>query len=385
MRQRAGKRGRRWHMGAMALLVLLAGNAVPAVAAGQLYVTLSDAAAVAVIDVAGGEVTATIPTGQYPRDIAIDRNRGLGYVGYSGDGDEPGGIDVIDLRTGRVTRTIAVDGAIRDLALDASGSRLHVLTRSPDAVTVRDAVSDAILAIVALPDVPTHDAPASLAVGVDGNDYVLYAYDGTVLIVDTGAGLVSGELPNRDDLIPSGIAYDARDGALYIANGAWRSDFLPPQADIVTVLDTRGAAAPASIAVGGQVMDVAVDPAARRLFAAAWRQLAVVDTDPLAVIATVPLASDDASRVVYDATAGRAYLSHPEHDLLSVVDVDSASQVATIALPGRPAEMALLPAGPSGDIAPHPLPASRPVLLALLGLGLAAIAAGSLGRKARRG
>ncbi len=374
-------------MGVMALLVLLAGNAVPAVAAGQLYVTLPDVAAVAVVDPASGEVTATIPTGQYPRDIAIDRNRGLGYVGYSGAGDAPGGIDVIDLPTGRVTRTIAVDGAIRDLALDASGSRLHVLTRSPDAVTVRDGVSAAILATVALPDAPTYDYPGRLAVGANGNDYVLYAYDGTLLVVDTGEGVVSGELPNRDDLIPSGMAYDARDGALYIANGAWRSDFLPPQADIVTVLDTRGAAAPASIAVGGQVMDVAVDPAGHRLFATTWRQLAIVDTDPLAPIATVPLASDDATRVLYDAAARLAYISHPDHDLLSVVDVDSASQVATIALPARPAEMALLPAAPSGDIAPHPLPASRPVLLALLGLGLAAISAGFLGRggKARRG
>jgi hypothetical protein len=47
--------------------------------------------------------------------------------------------------------------------------------------------------------------------------------------------------------------------------------------------------------------------------------------------------------------------------------------------------MALLPRESSGDIAPHPLPASGPVLLALLGLGIGAIAAGSLGRKARRG
>jgi hypothetical protein len=92
------------------------------------------------------------------------------------------------------------------------------------------------------------------------------------------------------------------------------------------------------------------------LFAATWRQLAIVDTDPLAPIATVPLASDDATRVLYDAAARLAYISHPDHDLLSVVDVDSASQVATIALPARPAEMALLPAAPSGDIAP---PASR--------------------------
>ncbi len=121
---------------------------------------------VSIVDLAKGEVRATVTTGRHPTAMAVDSARNRLFVANANDDS----VTVIDTRTGRVQRTIALQPfAVRTagiaptgVAVDKSGGRLFVAAGGINAVIVFDLRANRIAGLI-----PTSWYPVSVTLNAD--------------------------------------------------------------------------------------------------------------------------------------------------------------------------------------------------------------------------
>ena len=330
----------------IALLGIVAGSAP---AAPFVYVT--QPASIAVIDAATNSVTATIPAGDFPYAIAITRSGAHGYTADFASNT----VTFLDLLGNNAMATVPVAAEPLALALSADETRLFVASRSAR-LTVIDIASRTIVAVV-----PLIDPAMALALQPDGRRlYILYESATVIGIFDTTTNALSGTLANRLDVLPGGFALRASGAELYVANQFMRSFFLPPPSDIVTIIDTTGAAPVASISVGEQVSAVTFGTNPERAYVAAAEHVKVIDPATRAVVASIPVAAGYSPAIAYLPALHRLYLTSYSDNVVTVLDAAGAAPLTTIAVQG-PGYLGVVPDAsappPPADDGPKPAPA----------------------------
>lgn len=115
----------------------------------KIYAANSRNDTVSVIDVATKEVTARVPVGDYPTDIAVSPNGKKAYVTNSGNYHDPDNtVSVIDTETNTITTTVTVGIYPRGVAVTPDGKKVYVTNAGSDNVSIIDTATNSVTAIV---------------------------------------------------------------------------------------------------------------------------------------------------------------------------------------------------------------------------------------------
>jgi len=163
-----------------------------------------------------------------------------------------------------------------------------------------------------------------------------------------------------------GFAIRASGTEIYVANEYMRSFFLPPPSDIVSIIDTSGAAPVASIAVGEQVSTLTFGTNPERAYVAASGHVKVIDPSTRAVVDSIPVAAGYSPAIAYLPSMHRLYLTSYSGNVVTVIDTALASVLTTIPVEG-PGYLGVVPDGtpppPPANDDPKPslaVPGGRP-------------------------
>ena len=229
-------------------------------------VPLAAAAAAAVpASAAGGyTVTATIPVGSYPADVATDSAAGTVYVANN----IAGTVSVIDAATNAVTATIPVGSGPFGVAVDSAAGTVYVTDGIAGTVSVIDAATNAVTATITVPTPQSASAAYPYAVAVDpvaGTVYVSNSSSGSVSVIDEATNTVTATI--ELGIFPRGVAVDPVAGTVYVAK---LSGGPCPASAIACVMaiDAATNAVTAAIPVGSSPIGVAVDPSTHTVYAA---------------------------------------------------------------------------------------------------------------------
>ncbi len=125
----------------------------------RVYVTNSDDGTVSVLDTAAGTVVATVPVGAGPEGVAVTPDGARAFVSnYDG-----GTVSVIDTRTDAVTATVPVGRLPSEVAITPDGTRVYVAEQGSNAVAVIDVATATVVG-----SVPVGDGPFGVAITPDG-------------------------------------------------------------------------------------------------------------------------------------------------------------------------------------------------------------------------
>lgn len=184
---------------------------------GDLFVTNQGGASVSVINGTTHRVIATVAVGSGPFGAAVDVRTGDVYVSNSYSDN----VSVISGSTLRVVASVPV-GALPQLpTYDPINGNVYVTNRNSDNVTVIDGTTVAAIANVPVGFGPDGSALDSGTGQIWVEDSANYAggvlRNGSVSILSGSTNRVLASVPvvGGD---PSGIAFDARSGDLYVAN-----------------------------------------------------------------------------------------------------------------------------------------------------------------------
>ena len=174
---------------------------------GNVYATTEDT--LRMVDAASGRVSAPIPVGDGPSDIAIDPE---GSIFVSNQGSSS--VSVVDPSAGKVVATIPVGKSPTSLAIDSKTRTLYVTNNSSDTVSVVDIDSRTVIDILQTDDAPNAVAidPEKRAVYVGykslSNRVTVYSADSRKIATTMEVGR------SIDDMV-----VDVKSHALYVAHG----------------------------------------------------------------------------------------------------------------------------------------------------------------------
>lgn len=237
-----------------------------------VYVAVSGANHIAVIDPQTLEVVRTFPSGDDPEAFAVHQNGNI-YI----SNEEDAKASVIDPRDGKLVAEIEVGIEPEGVAISPDGTRAIVTSESTN-----------MLHIIAIPE---HTIAANIVVGArpraatfsaDGKlAYATSEISGEVKKVDVASGKILGRMPLSDDQAKPKDILVSRDGKqLYVAGG---------RANRVFVLDAQSLEIVREVGVGKRVWGLALSRDGKRLFTTdgADHQVSVIDTAQYEVIKTI--------------------------------------------------------------------------------------------------
>jgi YVTN family beta-propeller protein len=206
----------------------------------RIVVTAEAEQAVLVVDVAGGEVTKVLKTGQeISHMVDLDPAGERAFVGNIGSGT----MTVLNLATGEKVADVATGEGAEGVGVTPDGQEVWVTNRGADTVTVLDAESLEVLATLDSPSFPIR-----VAFTPDGSHALIScARTGDVAVFDTGGRELVRRIPMEvtatekseyrlfgdrfgDSPVPIGILIPPDGRQAYVAN---------TNADIVTVIDLK--------------------------------------------------------------------------------------------------------------------------------------------------
>lgn len=339
---------------ALALAAASALAAVPAApaAAETLLVANKSEATVSLIDLPGGEVVATLPTGTGPHEIAVSPDGATAVVADYG-GREPGStLTVLDVPRARVLRTIDLGEHRRPHGIVfVDGSRVAVTVEAAKALVVVDVASGEIVCAVATGQEVSH----MVAVGAGGaRAAVANIGSGSVTLIDLAAGEKVADV--KTGAGAEGVAMSADGRWVWVSNR---------EADTVTLVDFPAREVVATIPSADFPIRAELTPDGRHLLVtnAQSADLTVIDTAERAVARRVDLAfrvsetqgsGADGRLMDFEGSSvpigieiapdgRRAWIAHANADLVQVLDLETWKPVGAIRAGEEPDGMAYSP------------------------------------------
>ena len=234
-------------------------------------------------------VVATIPVGRSPRPIALSPDGKRGYVGNAASGT----VSVIDLAERKVIETVTVGRGVRGIAVTPDGSRIFAANSGTNDVSVIDARNHKVIA-----NIQGMLRPLGLQVEPKGKHQ--WADSPRLYVAQSGGRSVSSvdsrSLEVRDTMSvgvnPFTVAVSPDQKTLYVTN-TFSGD--------VSVIDTTrymGAMSNrvvGTIPVGLAPHGVGFTPDGKKVFVnnSGDLSVSVIDAQKRAVIATLPLATEE--------------------------------------------------------------------------------------------
>jgi fibronectin-binding autotransporter adhesin len=276
-----------------------------ALAAGQahaqsgqlLYVSNRNSNSVSVYQTnADGSLTAvtTIAAiGTQPRGVAVRGDQAFAYVALNGAGVNQ--VKVIDTSTNTVVQTVATGAGPLGIAVSPDGTRVY-------------------------------------AANNDGNTVSVFS-------ADSGTGQLTALATITVGNSPRAVKFNSDGSRAYIANQS-------PGSGSVSVVDTATNSVIATINTGGQLTDLAINPAGTRVYVSdTGNKVYVIDTADNTVVATPTATLSNPSGIAVSADGTRFYVSNINGHNISQFDATTNASLGMVAANLNPSGMALSPDG----------------------------------------
>jgi YVTN family beta-propeller protein len=294
--------------GALGHALVIVALLLPGVAFAQSFTIVTTPAtdALSAIDLATNAVVTTAPLGGLPGGLAARGSRL--FVALS----DANSLAMIDLTNGAVT-SLAVGANPTGVAIGDGALRVYVANAGDDSVSVVDPRKGTVVATI-----PVGDSPLDL-VADDHRAYVANAGAGTVSVIDTASNSVLATIPVGT--FPAGLAVHGRSKRLYVAN------FFD---DTVSVIDTTSLSVVSTIPVARRPRGLALDTRGQRLFVAGFEdgRVQAVDTRTGRVTLDVLTGGKNPVALMLGPRETNLYVTHlQEHD--GVVALDAATLIPT--------------------------------------------------------
>lgn len=326
------------------------------VGAGTLVVANKAEATASLVDIATGDVRATLPVGEGPHEVAISPDGRLALVGNYGVRNAPGSsLTLIDVPGAAVVRTIDLGKYQRPHGIVwlADGVQAVVTAETNKALLVVDTADGRVVSAV------DTDAEVShmVAVAPDGSRaFVTNIRSGSVTVVDLRTNTRVDNLPTGEGA--EGVAVTPDGATVWVTNRA---------ADTVTVLDARSLEVLATLESPSFPIRAVATADGRRVLVTNARSgdVSVFDAANRTLERRLSLrveASEVEGRLFGDAfgtssvpigivvtpDGTRAFIAHSNADQISVVDLESWRVTGTLKAGKEPDGMA---------VSPHSVPA----------------------------
>src|SRR4030095_5034301 len=254
-----------------------------------LYVPngVSDSVSVFGLDATGSLTAATTLTafGHSTEQTVVRSDQAFAYVTLNLDNQ----VKVIDTKTNTVVQTLSALTGPRGIAVSADGTRVAVASNTGGTNTVS----------------------VFTAAPVTGQLRALTT-------INTGANTQ----PRRVVFSPDGSRLFIANQGVLGANGS------------VAVVDTATNAIIATVATGGQLTDIAINPAGTRVYAVSTsNQVFVIDTATSSVVATLATGGD-ARGVVVSLDGTRFYVTNQNTNTINQFDATTNTSLGTVASTG---------------------------------------------------
>ncbi|MFQ5526348.1 MAG: beta-propeller fold lactonase family protein [Thermoanaerobaculia bacterium] len=245
------------------LLVVLA--SAPGASGDTLLVANKSDATVDLLEPASGEKRATLPTGEFPHEIAVSPDGATAVVTNYGDRERPGSsLTVVDVSGAAVTRTIELGEhtrphglawlSDRSLVVTTEGSK-HLLVVEIDTGEVRAAIE-------------TAQDISHMVAATGGRAFVANIGSGTVTVIDIERGEKLKDIATGDGAEGIDIAPDG--GEVWVTNRA---------ADTLSVIDPDTLEIVETVPCPGFPIRVRLTPDGSRVLVSAARSGEVVVFD----------------------------------------------------------------------------------------------------------
>jgi len=239
------------------------------------------------IDAATNTVTATVPVGNYPKEVAVSPDGTKVYVTNEGD-SEISTVSVIDTATNTVTATVNVGARPRGIAISPDGTKAYVMNYGSNEISIIDTANDTVTATM------NTENPLGIAISPDGTKVYVTNNGESVSVIDTTTNAVTASVPVGGRL--DGVAVSPDGTKVYVTNGWYKGDDGPYYAleiGTVSVIDTATNAITATVSVGHLPLGVAVSPDGTKVYVANFgsANISVIDTETNTVTASVNVGS----------------------------------------------------------------------------------------------
>ena len=250
-----------------------------------VYVAVSGANHIAVIDPVSLEVKGKFPSGDDPEAFAVHKDGNI-YI----SNEEDAKASVIDPRTGKLVAEIEVGIEPEGVAISPDGTRGIVTSESTNMLHIFSIPEHTVInniLVGARPRAATFSADGKLA-------YATSEIGGEVKKVDVASGTILGKMALSDDQAKPKDIIVSRDGKrLYVAGG---------RANRVFVLDSNSLEVITSVPVGKRVWGLALSRDGGHLYTTdgADDQVSVIDTKSDSVTARIAVGAAPWGIVVDD-------------------------------------------------------------------------------------
>jgi YVTN family beta-propeller protein len=306
-------------------------TASAAVDGATLVVANKAEATASLIDLASGEVVATLPTENGPHEVGISPDGRFALVTNYGQREAPGRtLTLIDIPEARVEKTIDLGPHERPHGVEwIDGMRAAVTVEDSRALAIVDVTRGSVTAVIGT------DQDISHMVALDAarqRAYVTSIGSGSVTIIDLAAGKRLRNLPTGEGA--EGVAVPPGGQQVWVTNRA---------ADTLTVLDTESFEVLAELPAAGFPIRATATPAGQILVTRARAgDLMILDADRREETRTVAFDIEtmdvddrlfgdrfgDSSvpiGVVADDTGKFAYVAHANADVITEIELDSGA------------------------------------------------------------
>ncbi len=292
--------------------------------AGTVIVANKQDNTVTLLSAADGRVTATLPVGVGPHEVATSHDGRWAVVTNYGDRTPGSSLSLIDLRTRTVARTLPLGEYRRPhgVAFLPGDRQLVVTSEANQAVLLVDLSSGAVETAIPTGQRASH----MVALSADGRRaYTANIAEGTVTEIDV-AGRKQGRVLQVAPMV-EGIALSPDGKQLWVGSN---------QAHTVSVVDTEKWAVAGTFAAPGMPYRIAFTPDGRRAVVTAPMAgvIRIIDVATRTERAAVPGAS--AVGVTISADGAFAYVTLQDTNQVAVVDLERGTVVGTYAVGAGP-------------------------------------------------
>jgi len=227
----------------------------------MLYGTATRTGSVGVVNLATGEVVASIKDGDndaaHVREAIVDEQRNKVYVtvvgGEAGDASRPNEVWVIDGATNTLERKITAPvGGLTGAALDVAANRLYITGMSSGDVAAIDLSNDQVIGRWSAGG----ERPTNVAVDAAGQRlFVANQGSGDLTVLNAATGELLGKVATGEGALS--VAFNGAVNQVYVANR---------QAGTVTVVDATSYAVLANLQTGTFPQTIAIDRATNTVY-----------------------------------------------------------------------------------------------------------------------
>lgn len=300
-----------------------------------LYVTNRSDNTVSVIDAATNAVTATVPVGGTPNQLATTPDGTHVYVTNS----DSNNVSVLDTRTNNVVTTIPVGGNPAGIAITPDGTKAYVANVNDNTVSVIEVTTNAVTATI----VVSGKAPIGAAVTPDGKHvYVGNIVSATVSVIDTATNTETATVSLGGITNPFAAAVTPDGKNVYVAGGG---------SGTVSVINTATNTVATTITGFSTVDDVAISPDGTKVYATdnSANNVYVINTASNVAATTIQVGGGPFG-IVLTSDGTKAYVANQQTNDVSVINTSTNSVTTTVAVGNTPTGVAV------ANIIPPPPP-----------------------------